>query len=64
MKLLGKGILWFGLYLLVILLPLIVSWLRHPAEVEGRAFSLLFSAACGYVGGSSDRLRICAGFSR
>jgi hypothetical protein len=45
----GEGILWFGLYLLLILFPFIVQWLRHSPGVEGRAFSLQFSAACGYV---------------
>jgi 3-phenylpropionate/trans-cinnamate dioxygenase ferredoxin reductase subunit len=45
----AKGLLWFGCYVLAILLPLIVAWLWHPPEVEGRAFSLQFSAACGYV---------------
>ncbi|MFL6448504.1 MAG: ferric reductase-like transmembrane domain-containing protein [Bryobacteraceae bacterium] len=49
MKLMVKGILWFGLYLLLILFPLIVGWLRHSPGVEGRSFSLQFSAACGYV---------------
>lgn len=49
MKLMAKGILWFGLYLLLILFPLIVGWLWHSPDVEGRAFSLQFSAACGYV---------------
>jgi predicted ferric reductase len=39
----------FGSYLLLILFPLIVGWLKHPPEVEGRAFSLQFSTACGYV---------------
>jgi predicted ferric reductase len=45
----ARGVLWFGFYLVLILFPLIVGWLRHPPEVEGRAFSLLFSTACGYV---------------
>jgi predicted ferric reductase len=49
MKLLSRGFFWFGCYLLVILFPLIGGWLRHPAEVEGRPFWLLFSSACGYV---------------
>jgi len=49
MKLMMKGILWFGFYLLLILFPLIVGWLWHSPGVEGRAFSLQFSAACGYV---------------
>ena len=49
MKQMVKGTLWFGVYLLLILFPLIVGWLRHSSGVEGRAFSLQFSAACGYV---------------
>jgi predicted ferric reductase len=44
-----KELLWFGSYLLLILFPLIVGWLKHPPEVQGRAFSLHFSTACGYV---------------
>jgi predicted ferric reductase len=47
---LARGSLWLSLYLLAILFPLITGWLRHSPEVEGRAFSLQFSAACGYVG--------------
>jgi predicted ferric reductase len=49
MKMMARGILWFGFYLLMILFPLIVGWLRHPPEVEGRGFLLQFAAACGYV---------------
>jgi Ferric reductase like transmembrane component len=45
-----RGLFWFGFYLVLILFPLLVGWLRHPPEVEGRAFSLQFSVACGYVG--------------
>jgi predicted ferric reductase len=45
----AKELVWFGLYLLLILFPLIAGWLKHPPEVEGRAFSLQFSTACGYV---------------
>jgi predicted ferric reductase len=48
-KLIARGILWFGLYLFLILFPLIVGWLRHPPAAEGRAFSLQFATACGYV---------------
>jgi predicted ferric reductase len=44
-----RELLWFGSYLLLILFPLIVGWLKHPPEVEGRAFSLQFSTTCGYV---------------
>jgi predicted ferric reductase len=46
----ARGIFWFGVYLLMILFPLIVGWLRHSPDVEGRAFSLQFAAAVGYVG--------------
>src|SRR5262249_44804261 len=49
MRLLARGTIWFTVYLAVILFPLLVGWLRHPPAVEGRAFSLQFSAACGYV---------------
>jgi predicted ferric reductase len=48
-KLVVRTLLWFGAYLLLILFPIIVSWLKHPPELEGRAFSLQFSTACGYV---------------
>jgi hypothetical protein len=48
-KFAGRELLWFGAYLLLILFPLIVGSLKHPPEVEGRAFSLQFSTACGYV---------------
>jgi predicted ferric reductase len=48
-KLAARAILWFGFYLLLVLFPLVIAWLRHPPEVDGRAFSMQFSAACGYV---------------
>jgi predicted ferric reductase len=48
-KFVTRELLWFGSYLLLILFPLLVGWLKHPPEVEGRAFSLQFGTACGYV---------------
>jgi predicted ferric reductase len=46
----AKELLWFGLYLVLILFPLIVGWLKHPPGVAGRPFSLQFAVAAGYVG--------------
>jgi len=43
------GAFWFGLYLFLVLFPLIVGALAHPS-VEQRAFGLEFAVACGYVG--------------
>ena len=44
----AKAVLWFGLYLLFIVLPLIVGavW---PAEAAGRPFSTQFGVALGFV---------------
>ncbi len=49
MKHAAKAALWFGLYLFLILFPLIVGAVAHPGGAQ-RAFVLEFAVACGYVG--------------
>lgn len=49
MKTVVRGSLWFGLYLFLILLPLVVGAATFVA-VPGRSFSLNFSAAIAYIG--------------
>jgi predicted ferric reductase len=44
-----RGILWFGLYLGLILLPLIVG-IVAPGEAAGKTFLHQFGVACGFVG--------------
>lgn len=49
MALMAKGALWLALYILAIVLPLIAGVIR-PGDAGGRAFSMQFGVACGYVG--------------
>jgi predicted ferric reductase len=44
-----RGILWFGLYVVLILLPLLVGKL-YPGEAAGKTFLHQFGVACGFVG--------------
>jgi predicted ferric reductase len=50
MKVMARVSLFLFAYLVVILFPLLLGWLRHSPAAEGRAFSLQLAAACGYVG--------------
>src|SRR5579871_6137578 len=49
MKHAAKAAFWFGLYLFLILFPLIVGAITRPSGGP-RAFGLEFAVACGYVG--------------
>jgi predicted ferric reductase len=49
MKHAATGAFWFGLYLFLILFPLIVGAVARPSGGQ-RAFGLEFAVACGYVG--------------
>ena len=48
MELIVRGIIWFGFYLFLVLFPLVIGAVFHPAG--GRSFSLELGVACGYVG--------------
>jgi predicted ferric reductase len=48
MELIIRGALWFGFYLFLVLFPLVIGAVFHPAG--GRSFSLELGVACGYVG--------------
>ena len=48
MELVIRGVLWFGFYLFLVLFPLVIGAVFHPAG--GRSFSLELGVACGYVG--------------
>ena len=47
-ELIVRAAIWFGLYVFLILLPLLIGALFHP--VGGRSFSLELGVACGFVG--------------
>jgi predicted ferric reductase len=49
MTLMLKGALWIGLYMHIIILPLVVGAL-WPGEAQGRPFWIQFGAALGYAG--------------
>jgi predicted ferric reductase len=49
MNLIVKGAAWLGLYIVLILFPLLVAAVV-PGSAAARPFSLQFSVACGYVG--------------
>lgn len=48
MELIVRGVLWFGFYLFLVLFPLVIGAVFHPAG--GRSFSLELGVACGFVG--------------
>ncbi|MGO9336656.1 MAG: ferric reductase-like transmembrane domain-containing protein [Terracidiphilus sp.] len=48
MQLIVRGAIWFGLYIFLVLFPLLIGAMFHPAGV--RSFSLELGVACGYVG--------------
>lgn len=48
MELIVRGLLWFGLYVFLVLFPLLIGAVFHPAA--GGSFSLELGVACGYVG--------------
>ena len=48
MELIIRGALWFGFYIFLVLFPLVIGAVFHPAG--GRSFSLELGVACGYVG--------------
>ena len=47
-ELIIRGTIWFGLYVFLVLFPLVIGAVFHPAR--GRSFSLELGVACGYVG--------------
>jgi predicted ferric reductase len=47
-ELLVRGAIWFGFYIFLILFPLVIGAVFHPAG--GRSFSLELGVACGYIG--------------
>lgn len=49
MRLSIRSAFWFGFYLFVVLLPLVVGAVARPSGAQ-RAFGLEFAVACGYVG--------------
>jgi len=49
MELIIRGAIWFGFYMLLILFPLVIGAVFHPAA-GGRSFCLELGVACGYVG--------------
>ena len=48
MGLLFRGIVWFGVYVLLVLLPLGLALLRDPIDMA-RAWSLEFAVAIGLI---------------
>jgi len=47
-ELIVRGAIWFGFYIFLVLFPLVIGAVFHPAG--GRSFSLELGVACGYVG--------------